>query len=113
MEALIEDERKKQFQQYEEIIHLKNENQELVIRASRKQSEMNLEDSKTYGYDSNLRANLGGLPYMTMPKRPSVPHMTAMPNTTTLNPMSTQSIDIEERLRDITSQLDKLDPGRR
>lgn len=109
MEKLIEEERKKQFLQHEQILHLKNENQELV-RVSRKQSELDIDESKNYGYDSNLRANLGGLQTVTMPKKPSVPHMSA--NTVTMNPLSNQSLDNEEKLRDIMSQLDQLDPRR-
>lgn len=109
IEHLIEEERKRQYLQHEEILHLKNENQELV-RASRKQSEINFEDSKNFGYDSNLRANLGGLPTVTMPKKPSVPHMSS--TAAKINPLSTQSMDNEEKLREIMSQLEQIDPRR-
>lgn len=113
MENLIEEERKRQFMQHEEIQHLKSENQELV-RASRKVSEANMDDSKQYGRDSYPRPQFGGMPFTTMPKKSPMPVFNNMNiETTGFKPMSKQSMNIEDRLRDITSELDQLDPNRK
>jgi len=115
MESLVEEERKKHFQQYEEIQLLKNENHEL-IRASRKQSEAIGEESATKGIPRGSFQKLefySSTAQVTMPKKPSpsIPNYTA--ELTAGKGYSRESQHLEEQIRDIASQLDQLGPKKK
>lgn len=110
MDMLLQEERKKQFVQHEQIMQLKSQNVELS-KHTRKQSDMygDFDDNKSH--HSSVRGAYQEQGGVTVPR--NIGNNGGFGGIGGGRPLSRVSMDIEEKFKNLSSELDQLDPKRK